>query len=297
VARALAAMVVAAPGVAWAQAAPALSWIPTHPLEGSLVSVAVAVAPADSLVPVTATLGEEPLHFERGPDGVFRALGAVALGGPDSALLDVRLQAGGGEPHRVAAWVAVARRPDARERLRTAPEFTETPDSALAARIALEQARMRAVYRRTHETPRLWHEAFRRPRVSAVRSAFGARRTVNGAEGGRHRGVDFAGAHGAPVRASNRGVVALVGDLFYSGRAVFVDHGAGLVTGYLHLSAVLVAEGDTVGPGQLVGRVGATGRVTGPHLHWLAHYGGTAVDPLDLPRLGPRPALAPSPAP
>jgi len=98
------------------------------------------------------------------------------------------------------------------------------------------------------------------------------------------------------VRATNRGVVTFVGDLYFSGMTVFLDHGAGLVTAYLHLSRALVAPGDTVARGQLIGRVGASGRVTGPHLHWLAAYGSVAVDPLDLLRLdlaAPFPAAAP----
>src|SRR5439155_3812114 len=82
----------------------------------------------------------------------------------------------------------------------------------------------------------------------------------------RHWGVDFAGRIGAPVRAANRGVVALVADLYYSGTTVLVDHGAGLVTGYFHLSRVLVVPGDTVDVGQLIGRVGSSGRVTRSHL-------------------------------
>jgi murein DD-endopeptidase MepM/ murein hydrolase activator NlpD len=84
------------------------------------------------------------------------------------------------------------------------------------------------------------------------------------------------------VLAANRGVVALVGDFYYSGRVVYLDHGRGLVTAYLHLSQVDVAAGDTVERGSLVGRVGATGRVTGPHLHWMVRYGRVSLDGLRL---------------
>jgi murein DD-endopeptidase MepM/ murein hydrolase activator NlpD len=98
--------------------------------------------------------------------------------------------------------------------------------------------------------------------------------------------VDFAGALGAPVRAANRGVVALVANFFLAGNVVYIDHGAGVVTGYFHLSRTLVAEGDTVARGQQIGLVGATGRVTGPHLHWSARYGALTVNPLDLIAIG-----------
>jgi murein DD-endopeptidase MepM/ murein hydrolase activator NlpD len=95
-------------------------------------------------------------------------------------------------------------------------------------------------------------------------------------------GVDFRGALGEPVRAANRGVVALVDNLFLAGNVVYIDHGGGVVTAYFHLSKTLVAAGDTVARGQVIGLVGATGRVTGPHLHWAARYGAVTVNPLDL---------------
>jgi murein DD-endopeptidase MepM/ murein hydrolase activator NlpD len=95
-------------------------------------------------------------------------------------------------------------------------------------------------------------------------------------------GTDFAGAVGAPVRAAARGVVALVDSFHLGGNVVYIDHGAGLVTGYLHLSRTDVAAGDTVSTSQTIGGVGATGRVTGPHLHWIVRYGVITVDPMSL---------------
>ena len=95
-------------------------------------------------------------------------------------------------------------------------------------------------------------------------------------------GTDFAGATGAPVRAANRGVVRIVDAFYYGGNVVYIDHGGGLSSAYLHLSEQLVAAGDTVSRGQTIGRVGATGRVTGPHLHLIVRYGGVTVDPLSL---------------
>jgi len=97
-----------------------------------------------------------------------------------------------------------------------------------------------------------------------------------------HLGVDLAGATGAPVIASNRGVVVIVHDFYYAGNAIHVDHGNGLTTAYMHLSQTNVAVGDTVARGEVIGRVGSTGRVTGPHLHWHAKYGLLTVNPLTL---------------
>ena len=109
-------------------------------------------------------------------------------------------------------------------------------------------------------------------------------------------GTDYAGAVGAPIRAANRGVVRLVDRFFLGGNVVYIDHGEGLVTAYLHLSKHRVAEGDTVQRGQVVGEVGATGRVTGPHLHWIARYGAVTVDPQSLLRATSAPTAAPTPA-
>jgi murein DD-endopeptidase MepM/ murein hydrolase activator NlpD len=104
----------------------------------------------------------------------------------------------------------------------------------------------------------------------------------NGRVTSRHLGVDFAGNVGEPIRAANRGVVALVGSFLLAGNVVYIDHGAGVVTGYFHMSKPLVSVGDTVTRGQTIGLVGATGRVTGAHLHWSARFGALAVNPFDL---------------
>jgi murein DD-endopeptidase MepM/ murein hydrolase activator NlpD len=158
--------------------------------------------------------------------------------------------------------------------------------SETQARIDRENAQARDVGKKAHDTPVMWTESFINPRPSSITSRFGSGRMFNGTLSSRHLGVDFSGATGAPVRAANRGVVALVGDFFLAGNVVYVDHGAGVVTGYFHLSRTLVAPGDTVERGQEIGLVGATGRVTGPHLHWNARYGAVTVNPLDLTRIG-----------
>jgi murein DD-endopeptidase MepM/ murein hydrolase activator NlpD len=174
---------------------------------------------------------------------------------------------------------------------RTEPLAVDTTftrlDSAMVARVARENARARAVGRRAHETPRLWSDGFQRPRASAMTSTFGTGRSFNGRVTSRHLGVDFRGAVGDTVRAANRGVVALVDTFLLAGTIVYLDHGAGVVTGYFHLSVPLVATGDTVARGAVIGLVGASGRVTGAHLHWTARYGALTVNPLDLVALDP----------
>jgi len=172
--------------------------------------------------------------------------------------------------------------PPPAEKLAVAEQFGRALDSATDARVAREGARALAVGRASHDAPPRWTQPFERPRTSAISSGFGTGRTFNGQVSSRHLGVDFRGALGAPIRAANRGVVVLVDTFFLGGRVVYLDHGAGLTTGYLHLSRALVSVGDTVERGQVIGLVGATGRVTGPHLHWTARYGAITVNPLDL---------------
>jgi murein DD-endopeptidase MepM/ murein hydrolase activator NlpD len=234
----------------------------------------------------------EPLHFEGAAgayEPTYEALAAAPIDGDSLLRVTVACavagspSAGGADSLRAAIPLAAADYP--LERLRVAPRFSAPPDSALAARLRRESESAAEVSRRAHETPRLWRVPFRRPRESRVTSAFGSGREFNGTVTARHLGTDYAGAVGAPVRAANRGVVRLVDAFFLGGNVVYVDHGAGLVTAYLHLSAQTVAVGDTVQRGQVVGRVGATGRVTGPHLHWITRYGAVTVDPASVLRV------------
>jgi murein DD-endopeptidase MepM/ murein hydrolase activator NlpD len=183
------------------------------------------------------------------------------------------------------------------EVLAVAPGFVK-PDSAAAARIQREVALSRQVSHRSLERPPLWRGPFRLPRPSRVTSRFGTARVFNGEVQSRHLGTDFAGAVGAPVWAAGAGMVALVANFYLAGRAVYIDHGAGLVTAYFHLSRVDVRAGQRVTPGQRIGAVGQTGRVTGPHLHWVARYGTISVDPMSLLQLDKsrRELAEPSPA-
>ena len=108
-------------------------------------------------------------------------------------------------------------------------EFTEKPDSALTARLEREAALIRQAWLETHVTPRLWRDPFERPRDSHITSVYGTGREFNGVVQNRHLGTDFRGAVGDPIRASNDGVVTLIGDFYYSGNMVVIDHGRVIV--------------------------------------------------------------------
>jgi murein DD-endopeptidase MepM/ murein hydrolase activator NlpD len=234
---------------------------------------------------LTAVEGEaegEPLHFEQVDRGFIALLG-IPVEGDDTVPVALRLTRPGRQDS-IVAGLAVRHPSYHRERLTVAPRMVQY-DSATQARIESEHARAREVSRRSHTTPRLWSDPIRLPGTSRITSPYGGAREYNGQVTSRHTGTDFAGAVGAPVVAAARGVVALVADFYLAGRAVYLDHGAGLVTGYFHLSRVDVAEGDTVAAGQRIGGVGRSGRVTGPHLHWILRYGAISVDPMTLVRL------------
>lgn len=280
---------------------------PARPLNGTLIRVTIArrlgcTTPTE----YTGTLAGQPLHFEQDDNGRCVALAAIPIDSVQSVTARVFRSNAHGPVDTLETRIPVVEAKYPTERLRVAPRFGSTPDSALKARTDNEAAQALAVARRAHETPKLWRGAFHAPRPGRVTSGFGRAREFNGELQSRHMGTDFAGAEGTPVRASNRGVVALIGDFYYGGTVVYLDHGAGLVTGHMHLSKVSVAAGDTVERGQIIGRVGSTGRVTGPHLHWIVRYGQVSVDPLSLlslttgrpaPTKSPRRAPSPRPAP
>ncbi|MDE7240380.1 M23 family metallopeptidase [Desulfovibrio sp.] len=128
----------------------------------------------------------------------------------------------------------------------------------------------------------LWELPLDRPVPGSVSSLFGLKRVFNGEPRGMHRGLDLRGAEGSPIRACADGVVALVDNLYFSGNAVYINHGNGVFSSYLHMSKPLVTPGERVQRGQVIGLVGATGRVTGPHLHLGMVVQGESVDPQPL---------------
>ena len=255
----------------------ATTWEPTTPTQGALFRI--RLRGVDPGISVRGFVAGEPLHFSG--DSVRESLAAAPIDGPDSLNLVIRC-IGNGLTDSMVTRIPTTSGNYPIEKLRVAPAFGRPPDSATAARIARESQRAVDVAMDAHDTPRLWREPFIVPRDTRITSGFGGGREYNGQITSRHMGTDFAGATGAPVHATNRGVVRIVDAFFYGGNVVYIDHGAGLSSAYLHLSEQLVAGGDTVQRNQLIGRVGATGRVTGPHLHLIVRYGSVTVDPLSL---------------
>jgi murein DD-endopeptidase MepM/ murein hydrolase activator NlpD len=163
------------------------------------------------------------------------------------------------------------------QRLTLPPSKTD-PDAEALRRIEQESAAAQATFARLSPLEQLGplvHPLARRP----PGSRFGSRRIINGEPRAQHSGADYKAATGTPVRSMAAGTVALAADHFFAGRSVYVDHGGGFVSMYFHLDEIGVREGQRVQAGERVGTVGATGRVTGPHLHLGVRLGGARVDP------------------
>jgi hypothetical protein len=261
----------------------ALEARPAHPQPGDVVLVRVPRGPAD----LAGEWGGRPLRFFPGADERL-ALAGVDLDTPAGPLRWRLTRPGPDGTPRLAGegQVTVRGRSFETQRL-TLPSRQVDLDPATLARVQAEQAELRAALQRS-AAERLWAGRFRPP-VAEGRptGGFGLRRLINGQPRSPHAGFDWAAPTGTPVTAANAGRVALVGEHFFAGRLVVLDHGLGLHTLYFHLDAAQVAAGDPVAAGQALGTVGATGRVTGPHLHFAVVLDGARVDPESLLRVSP----------
>jgi murein DD-endopeptidase MepM/ murein hydrolase activator NlpD len=162
------------------------------------------------------------------------------------------------------------------------PPKKVTPSKADEAAIRRETAEVRGAQSRI--TPGVFREkGFIRPVEGRISGNFGGQRILNGEKKNPHQGMDIAAPEGTPVKASGDGTVTLAGfDYFYSGNVAVIDHGQGLFTLYAHLKDISVKKGDRVRQGDVIGRVGKTGRATGAHLHWGASLNGVRFNPPSL---------------
>jgi len=246
--------------------------------------VLIEVHSASPLADLKAEWLGRPLHFWRNgdPDKVHRALLGVDLERPAGVFpltLAAQFQTGG----RLAcnALVSVRAGHFGVERLRVGRRFVELGPKDIE-RAEQEGQRLRDLFARV--TPeRLWQGQFRLP-LDGVKAAknFGRRRILNGQQRSPHSGEDFPATAGTLVHAAQRGRVVLAEELFFSGKTIVLDHGLGLYTFYGHLESIAVEAGHMVEAGTILGRVGATGRVTSAHLHWAVRLNEARVNPLQL---------------
>jgi murein DD-endopeptidase MepM/ murein hydrolase activator NlpD len=233
--------------------------------------------PADAHAVSADAFGRHATLVRDGSARRWHGLIGVDLGATEGSPLIVHADLGGGQRLRLVRRLELSPRRYPTRRLRVAPRFVE-PSPSQIDRIVTEAARLDALFAIVTVPERL--EAIAAPIRGVVGSNFGARSIFNGEPRAPHAGTDFRGTTGTPIAAPGGGRVVLAEDLYFTGQTVVIDHGLGLYSLLAHLSRIDVGAGQTVSRGDVVGRLGATGRVTGPHLHWTVRLGGARVDPL-----------------
>lgn len=250
-------------------AAPALDVAPSTVRPGDAVLVRVTGAPAAP----RGTLAGRPLAFWPAGEQGWWAVAALPIETAPGAV-PVRLEAAGAP---LSAELTVVDPGFTRHAITLEKKYVEPPAS-VQKRIAADRRAFARAFAQPFAPP-LFAGEFDWPRRAPTSGRYGDQRVLNGKVASVHYGLDITGPRGAPVAAANDGQVVVTRDAYLSGNTVIVWHGAGLFTAYFHLDRVLVREGQRVKKGETVGELGATGRATGPHLHWGVKVGGLYVDP------------------
>jgi len=260
--------------------------------------VLIAVEGNNRAIPPSGFFGRKTLSFFRASGGAYLAFAALDLGiSTGTRRIDLELTGTDGRPHYWGAELLIHPKQFPVQELNVDPNYVNLRKTD-AERAEIEADRLHDIFARKY-SPQLFKGNFISPIPGALTSRFGERRVFNGVLKAPHSGADLRAPEGAPVQACAEGKIAFVGPMFYQGNTVILDHGAGLFSLYAHLSKILVREGESVSQGKILGQVGATGRVTGPHLHWGTQLGAARVDPfsivaLDFSRWLPRRPASPS---
>jgi len=241
--------------------------LPTHsPWPGGIAVISLG----DYETAPTVTFNDTPVLTTRGDDGWIAVIG-IPLDQPSGTAV-IRVN---NDEH--ARSFDVVEHQYREQHLTVKPSYVN-PDPDSLERIVRERTLIANAI--SHYSDARPTRLVLQPPVPGKRSdSFGSRRFFNGEPRSPHRGMDLSGPRGTPIVAPLPGKVILSGNFYFTGNAVFIDHGAGLVTLYAHLDSMAVATGDAVRTGDLIGEVGATGRVTGPHLHFATYLNATPVDP------------------
>ncbi len=246
--------------------------------QGGVLSISVS---GEGLQQVTLLKGKRRIPFySAAAEGKFDSLVGADLDetvGTKKLLVQARGPKGTQE---FPVVLRVAKKDYGTEKL-SLPKSFDRFDEATLKRIRREKKRISRFWS-ISDTPRRWKAPFVAPVPGGVTSPFGRRRVINGSPRSPHSGVDLRAAEGTVIRATNHGKVVLVDEFYFNGKSVVLDHGAGLYSMYFHLSDYGIEEGAAVRKGDVIGRVGMTGRVSGPHLHWGARLNGARVDPFEL---------------
>jgi murein DD-endopeptidase MepM/ murein hydrolase activator NlpD len=261
-----------------AAAAATLSIESREVLQGEIVELKISGA---GLADVKGWMGRQSLQFYPAGRDLYAAIIGVDLeAAPGPMKITVQAKSTSGEQLERELQLEIKPKMFQQEELAVAPSFDQLSREILE-RIRREQARLEGVFAASAPA-RLWDGPFVQPVSGSISSPFGYRRIVNGVARAPHSGTDLRAAVGTEVTAANHGRVALLGDFFFSGKSLILDHGAGLFTMYFHLSEFKVQEGAAVRKGDIIALSGMSGRVTGPHLHWAARINKARIDPFEL---------------
>ena len=213
--------------------------------------------------------------------GIYCGLVGIPIGKkPQKTIIDLQWTDSEGRQHSQSMPLQIIEGNYKKEALKVARQHV-SPSPKDLQRIKAEKKKIRRIYA-SSSTDRLWYGNFIKPLTGNTTSAFGNQRLFNGELQSYHRGTDLRAKSGTPVFAANSGIVRLAQNLFYSGNIVIVDHGNGIFTNYAHLSKIQVRADQHVARGDQIGLSGATGRVSGPHLHWGVKINGAYVDPMQF---------------
>jgi hypothetical protein len=238
-------------------------------LKGDLVQGGLVVGTTEPGASVTL----DARQLRVADDGTFIA------GFPRDAKATARLRVSVPDGRAATRTLTIRPRTFRVQRINNLPQAMVTPPPELLPRIQAEQQRLASLWGVDTPEP-LFKSGFTWPTKGPVSGVYGSRRILNGVPKQVHWGMDIAAPEGAPVVAPADGIVLLAQpDFYYTGGTILLDHGFGLVSGFLHLSAVDATEGQRVKQGDPIGRVGATGRATGPHLDWRVRWFDVFVDP------------------
>ena len=240
-----------------------------HAVPGGVATVALGAAPTRP----TATLGGIPVLVVGDSKGWTAVVGIGLAAKPGTAELIVAMS---GKPAGKRTIIIAPKRYD-EQHLKVEGKHVELSKEDLARHEREREHLAGVTATRSEALPQTL--VMQVPVDGRRSSSFGSRRFFNGKPRNPHSGMDIAAPTGTPVVAPAPGRVIDTGDYFFNGRTVWVDHGSGLLTMYCHLDAIDVKAGDRVATGERLGTVGATGRVTGPHLHWSVSLNRTMVDP------------------
>jgi murein DD-endopeptidase MepM/ murein hydrolase activator NlpD len=261
-----------------------VSWSPEEVKQGDVLCVVVKTNAKD--VSIQGDWEGIPIYFYEQKRRVFAGIAGVDLATlPGPHLLRVKVEDRDGRSSEQVFEVQVEAGGFEVQRLSLPRELVDLKGEALK-RVLADNKRLMGIFRQVRPV-RLWQQSFIRPVDGPITSSFGLRRVINGQNRSPHSGVDIGAPLGAEVVACNSGIVVFAQELYLSGKTIIIDHGFGLYSMYFHLSEMRVAEGDQVEIGRCIGLVGATGRVTGPHLHWGIRLLMARVDPTSLLRAVP----------